>query len=135
MGRVKKVLRPTLALVVLTTGCWIGSWSRVPVPPPNPVPDTLRSRAGVQIWLRDSTSPATWLAVVISRDSVNGVLPHKNFLGRCTNCWSSDPGGRRIRVPLTEVDSVRVATDNAVSTAVGVAGLVALVVLLAIPER
>jgi hypothetical protein len=135
MSCVQRALRPGIVFVVITTGCWIGSWSRVPVPTPNPLPDTLRSRREVQIWLRDSTSPATWLGVVIGRDSVSGVLPDKNFLGGCSNCWSSPPGGRRIRAPLTEVDSIRVATDNAVTYVVGGGLIVAMVWLLAQPER
>jgi hypothetical protein len=133
MSCVPNLLWPGLASFFLATGCALGSWSRVPVPPPTPVPDTLISlRNEVQIWLRDSVSPVTWLGVVISRDSVSGVLPEKNFLGGCSNCRSSPPGGRRMRVPLTEVDSVRVLIDRPendfVPSAVGAALFVAVLV-------
>jgi hypothetical protein len=93
MSRVQHVLRPGLAFVILATGCYIGSWSRVPVPPPDPVPDTLRTRRDLQIWLKDSVSPRIWEHVVIGRDSVSGIPGEPGLF--------SHP--RRISVPVTIV--------------------------------
>ena len=111
---------PRLALVLLAAGCaWPQKWNRLSVPGPAALPDTLPRNEVVQIWTSGSGHPQDWWGVIISHDSVTGT---PNTRHPCC----------RIGVPLTNVDSTRVGSDNTWSyVALGalvVSGVVLLVV-------
>lgn len=105
-------LRSLLAFVLLAAGCTY--WGRRSVDQPTAV-DT-----HAPVWIWSGNDAMKWYAVFITRDSVSGI-PYGQF-EYCRTC--------RLTIPLTGVDSMKVASRTLLQKVTETAGIVFVTVVV-----
>jgi hypothetical protein len=113
MRNIRSTARCSLfALTLIATGC-AGYWGRRSIDQPTAV----EPRAPVWIW--SGGEVLKWHAVFVTRDSVSGI-PYDEFV-YCRSC--------RLTIPLTRVDSMKVASRTLPQNVTEALGIVTVALL------